>query len=143
MKRFVLAAALMMTASTLGYAQYRDDLLGMTRKEFKCLTDNVYHEARGESFRGQLLVAKTTINRSKKYGHDICKVVHAPGQFSWTASAPLGTYEKDAYTLAAKAAYLGSTITSDALYFHANYVKPSWAKTKTLVEVEGNHLFYK
>gem|GEM_PF-2173639 len=54
--------------------------------ELKCLTDNLYHEARGEPKQGRYGVIFATLERvlSKKFPHSICGVVHQPWQFSWT-----------------------------------------------------------
>ena len=48
-------------------------------KELKCLVEAVYHEARSESFTGQLAVANVIIERANlsKFPNTICKVVHA------------------------------------------------------------------
>jgi N-acetylmuramoyl-L-alanine amidase len=120
------------------------NLRWMTKPEVKCLTDNVYYEARGESIRGMLLVAKTTINRAKNpnYPHDICKVVYQDKQFSWTATKqpkpdPL------LYKKAEQIALQAQTFKSSALYFHNQTVQPAWAKYKVIVAQEGHHTFYR
>ncbi len=53
--------------------------------ELKCLTDNVYHEARGEPPEGRYAVMFATLERvlDKRYPKTICGVVHQPWQFSW------------------------------------------------------------
>ena len=38
---------------------------------------------------------------------------------------------------------LGVDITDGALYYHANYVKPYWAKTMHVVARIGDHIFYR
>lgn len=55
-------------------------------EELKCLTDNVYHEARGEAKEGRYAVIFSTLSRvlDKNYPKTICGVVHQPWQFSWT-----------------------------------------------------------
>jgi spore germination cell wall hydrolase CwlJ-like protein len=54
--------------------------------DLKCLTDNVYHEARGEPEQGRYAVIFSTLSRvlDSKYPDTICGVVHQPWQFSWT-----------------------------------------------------------
>jgi spore germination cell wall hydrolase CwlJ-like protein len=56
------------------------------QESIKCLTDTIYHEARGESLAGQKAVAMTVINRVKhpEFPDSICSVVYQPKQFSWT-----------------------------------------------------------
>lgn len=108
-----------------------------TAKEAKCLTDNVYHEARGEPFLGQVLVAKVTINR----GNDICKVVYAKKQFSWTAYKRPKIHEPQAYYKAHTAIHEALETNAKFNYFHAIYVYPRWAHKHEGFQV-GNHIFY-
>jgi spore germination cell wall hydrolase CwlJ-like protein len=50
-----------------------------------CLAEAVYVEARGESTKGQALVADVIINRTKAKGFPstYCGVIAQPGQFPW------------------------------------------------------------
>jgi spore germination cell wall hydrolase CwlJ-like protein len=105
--------------------------------------DNVYYEARGETFTGQQMVAKVVLNRTKHpdYPDTICGVVYQPFQFSWTANKqpkpnPI-TYAK-----AKEAAYLAHQHPTTAIFFHNHKIKPHWSKTRTVVAKEGNHVFY-
>ena len=117
--------------------------------EVECLAKNIYHEARGESFYGQVAVALVTVNRvaSGQFQNSICKVVYAEGQFSWTQNESKRVKESKAWSSAMKiaTAVLNKTIEQPeftALYFHTVHVRPKWAKTKTLVARIDNHLFY-
>lgn len=58
----------------------------LSKKEFYCLSRNIYQEAKFEPYIGKMAVAHVTYNRLKqgKWGGDICNVVYAPKQFSWT-----------------------------------------------------------
>lgn len=110
--------------------------------QLKCLVDNVYYEARGEPIKGQILVARVTLNRARDFHDgDICKAVYAPYQFSWTKG-----YKKkpnpEVYERAAKAAYMSLWYDKPVYYFHARHIKPAWAKQKTIVTKIGNHVFY-
>ena len=60
-----------------------------TKAEFNCLAKNIYHEAGVESTPGKFAVAQVTLNRLKegRWGKDLCKVVYAKSQFSWTLYA--------------------------------------------------------
>lgn len=52
-----------------------------------CMALNVYHEIRGGNSRDQWAVAFVTMNRTKRaafHANNVCSVVWAPGQFSWT-----------------------------------------------------------
>jgi len=109
----------------------------------KCLTDNVYYEARGEPVKGQMLVARVTLNRAKLYYNgDICKAVYSKGQFSWT-DKPRNKPNREVYATVAKAAYASLWYYKPAYYFHATYIpKPAWTKKKIVIAKIGNHIFY-
>lgn len=110
----------------------------------RCLAEAVYREARGESYRGQLAVAQTVINRTRVaiFPNSICKVVFQPGQFSWTKGWKNDwRANRDSYQVA-RVALMGTHSMRDfnALYFHNTSVKPGWNKKK--VARIGNHIFY-
>lgn len=115
----------------------------LTKEELKCLTDNVYYEARGESFEGQMAVARVTINRTlhPDYPDSICGVVYQPFQFSWTMKKqkpPLA----DNYAIAKWAALQGQNYKLDAIFYHNTKVKPKWSKVKLKIAKIGDHVFY-
>ena len=124
-------------------------LAGFTKKSLKCLSDNIYHEARGEGTKGMRLVADVTLNRvlSSKYPNSICSVVYQKSQFSWTRrkeqssiSEP-SAYQK-AKRIAREALYRKKDTSKGATYFYAHRVaKPSWAYHKTKTVVHGGHTF--
>ena len=142
LKKLILVSSLLMTPATLSFTLLPVSVL--TSKELKCLTDNVYHEARGETFKGMILVARTTLNRAKhpKFPRKVCDVVYQPYQFSWTLNKQKIT-DRESWNRAANAVFAALTHQSPALYFHATYVQPTWAKHKQRLEKEGNHIFYK
>jgi len=118
-------------------------------KEAECLALNLYHEARGESNRGQVAVALVTLNRVKAKGFPktICGVVYQPHQFSWTAHRPRVTDWKSYYKILAltKNILRGKVtkdITGGSLYYHADHVKPYWSTHFNKVAHIGNHIFY-
>jgi hypothetical protein len=108
-----------------------------------CLASNIYFEARGEPIDGQILVAEVTMNR----GSDICAIVFADSQFSWTNDKDLTINDSgafyDAYTLASDIIDNGCIMCSDATYYHAKSVTPYWAKHMTKLGSYGNHVFYR
>jgi N-acetylmuramoyl-L-alanine amidase len=108
-------------------------------KQLKCLVDNVYYEARGEPFQGQVLVAKTTLNRAK--GRTICEAVYEPFQFSWTRK-PYAITDYSAWVKAANAANKAYYIKSPVHYFHSTKVNPKWSNNKLPLAKVGNHIFY-
>lgn len=118
-------------------------------RELICLAKNIYFESRGEPFHGKIAVAQVTLNRvnhKTEFHSTICGVVYANKQFSWTANK-LSIRDSQAWAESLKIAQAvlhGSLRLSnfDALYFHTKQVKPYWRKTKTVVRVIGNHIFY-
>lgn len=116
----------------------------------ECLAKNIYYEARGEPFQGQLAVAKVTINRTlhpTQFGRSICSTVYAKKQFSWTIKRqkpPKGP-EWESSKIIAEAAMMGHLRLDDfnATYYHADYVKPKWAAKLSHIGSIGSHLFYK
>jgi spore germination cell wall hydrolase CwlJ-like protein len=114
--------------------------------ETVCLAKNIYHEARGESLRGKIAVAKVTLNRvaSGKFKSTICGVVYQRGQFSWTNSKYKPVLDKQAWTDSlhiAKLVMLNPELsTTPAMYYHNLKVKPRWRLERT--DKIGNHIFY-
>ncbi|ORM74436.1 cell wall hydrolase [Pantoea wallisii] len=116
-----------------------------------CLAMNIYHEARGEPVKGQIAVGTVTMNRANWDVKEICPVVYAPKQFSWTSlqKHPYRYPPREdrswqrAKTLAQR--IVGGElkdVTKGATYFHAHSVKPAWRHTFERTVVIGNHVFY-
>ena len=120
-----------------------------TKSEILCLAKNIYYEARGEPMRGKIAVAQVTLNRvthRTEFQSNICGVVYAKNQFSWTnekLKAPSGAAWHEAQALA-KEVLVGTVYLPEfkAIYFHNLTVKPQWRKTRELVARIGNHIFY-
>lgn len=130
------------------------------QRDIKCLALNIYHEARGETTKGQMAVAKVTLNRvaSKRYPSTVCDVVYEKrwdkirkryiGAFSWTEfDEPPKVKSKEWYRAwnVAEAVYndKDKIDLSGALFYHAKHIKPSWARKKKPVKRIGSHVFYK
>ena len=130
-------------------------------KQVDCLAKNIYYESGNEKYEGKLAVAQVTMNRvnSGKFPSDICSVVYQKTtdqqlktvcQFSWTCMVKEMVI-KDKYmweesvNIAKRALtepYVHDIIAqSNALFFHAVYVKPNWSNTKVIKQI-GNHIFY-
>jgi spore germination cell wall hydrolase CwlJ-like protein len=125
--------------------------------EENCLARAVYFEARSESELGQVAVAKVILNRVKdpEYPKTICGVVYQGSgrrnscQFSFACDGlPDDVKSATAWANAKRVAKM--TIAGDAKVaalttatnYHADYVKPKWAKSmKRLVKI-GRHIFY-
>lgn len=125
--------------------------------QWRCLTEAIYFEARGEPMKGQIAVAEVILNRvdASNYPSDICGVVnqgtgrlHAC-QFSYTCDGiPERVTEPDAWQLAGKIARrlidgAPRQLTQDATHYHADYVDPYWAQVYTQTTQVGRHLFYR
>src|SRR5205085_1277682 len=125
-----------------------------------CLARNVYFEARGEPLAGQFAVAEVTMNRkaSRLFPRTVCDVVYQQswdplrkrlvGAFSWTEFKKLPEPSGDEWQRAqqvAQAVYYNryTPQLQGALYFHASYIRPDWAKEKRRVTRIGRHVFYK
>lgn len=150
----ILIAAAFAFALRAMYA-HRDD-----RRNLLCLARNVYFEARGEPPAGQYAVAEVTMNRkaSGRYPDTVCGVVYQKnwdplrkryvGAFSWTEfdtlPAPAGEQWLQAWEVA-EAVYYGHEppVLDGAMYFHAVYIKPDWAKRKKPLARIGGHIFYR
>ena len=128
--------------------------------ELHCLAENVYYESRGEPLDGQYAVAEVTMNRvaSSLFPKSICEVVHEKrwdvrrkrdvGAFSWTEleslRKPHGAEWEQALEVAADV-FDGThePTVPNALYYHAKYIKPRWAKPNRRVATIGSHVFYR
>lgn len=114
------------------------------QQNVRCLSEAVYREARGETYRGKLAVAQTVINRTRVaiFPGNICKVVFQRGQFSWTKGWR-GDWSADRESIqVARVALMGTHSMRDfkALYFHNTTVNPGWNRKK--IAQIGNHIFY-
>lgn len=121
-------------------------------QQTNCLATAVYFEARGESLEGQLAVAHVVMNRaaSGRYPSDWCSVVKQPAQFSFVRHGefPQANTNCDAWRKAEAVAQLAAanivpSISPDVLWYHANYVAPSWRRNLQEVQQIGAHIFYR
>ena len=137
----------------------------MIAEAIVCLALNVYHEAKNQSLSGQIAVAEVVMNRvaDSRYPNNVCDVVKQgltykwnPGfpirnkcQFSWYCDGKSDVAkEKDAWEEAlsvAKGVYHGylDAYLEGATHYHAYYVNPSWAETKTYITRIDDHIFYR
>ena len=116
-----------------------------------CLAMNVYHEARSENMMGKYAVAHVVMNRVEhdKFPDDVCSVVKQRFQFSWywdgKSDHPHDRMAWAEARLIAQDVLKGEVpdITEGALFYHATYVSPRWAKAFTETVVYGQHIFYR
>jgi spore germination cell wall hydrolase CwlJ-like protein len=127
-------------------------------REKRCLAEAIYFEARSEPEDGQAAVAQVVLNRvaSGLYPSTICGVVYQNRnryhacQFSFACEGKsLRVNEQESWqsaTRIAEAVMDGKTYLADvggATHYHANYVRPRWAKQLEKMDVIGHHIFYK
>ncbi len=155
----VFFSGLVLILLILGLFIYRTIINQQEAQEIHCLALNVYHEARGEPEKGKYAVASVTLNRvaSKHYPNTVCGVVFQKrwdylrkryvSAFSWTElDARLSTDSK-AWQKAADIAedayrHPDTQNLKNALFYHAQHIRPSWARKKMSVAKIGRHIFY-
>lgn len=121
-------------------------------EQANCIAVAIYHEARGESVEGQLAVARVIMNRaaSGKYPPSWCATVKQPWQFSFVRNYqfPYTDQDCDAWRKAVAITRLAvndviPSLSNDVLWYHADYVAPSWGRRLTRVNKIGTHIFYR
>jgi len=136
-----------------------------------CLAKNMYYEARNQGTAGALAVTAVVLNRvnDSRYPNTICEVVEqGPTRVSWKNSKMFYPIKNQCqfswycdgksdnprnikewnYMLGLSTGILNNTIpfldiTDGATHYHADYVMPSWAKTKTKTVEIQDHIFYR
>ena len=134
----------------------------LSKEEQLCLTQAIYHEARGESEAGQWAVANVIINRamSKKFPTSLCGVVFQNAEkgrykcqftFACDGRSDIGT-ERTAWNRSVKLAEVAfhefqvgdrpGVIPDSALFYHTTSVSPGWGNKFHRVATIGSHIFY-
>jgi len=131
-----------------------------------CMAFNIYHEANNQSMLGQIAVGQVVMNRveDSRFPDTVCEVVKQAVtykgtnkpvihkcQFSWYCDGKKDepNYNSKSWSKALNYAVivLGGDITLDvtngATHYHATYVRPAWAKTKTRTTRIDRHIFYR
>ena len=136
-----------------------------------CLALNTYHEAKNQSMIGQVATAQVVMNRVEddRFPNTICEVVKQgptrPSwedpekeypikhrcQFSWYCDGKSDAPRKDSkewfkakeYARRVLSGRIVLDVTEGATHYHATYVKPSWARTKTRTTRIESHIFYR
>ena len=131
-----------------------------------CMVFNIYHVANNQSMLGQIAVGQVVMNRveDSRFPDTVCEVVKQAVtykgtdkpvlhkcQFSWYCDGKKDepNYDSKSWSNALKYAVvvLGGDITLDftdgATHYHATYVRPAWAKTKTRTTRIDRHIFYR
>ncbi len=120
--------------------------------DMRCLAQAVYFESRGEPLDGQLAGARVVINRteSSQFPNNYCSVVTQRAQFSFVqgGTIPNPNTSSPAWQRAKAIARIAhqemwASEADDALFFHAHYVSPRWARTKIARARIDSHIFYR
>ena len=116
-----------------------------------CLANAIYFEARGEPIEGQLAVAEVVLNRTQsgRYPATICDVVTQPWQFSFVRDRIIPNADRSSESwrravAVARIAEAGASrlLPRDVLWYHADYVSPSWGRRLARNTKIGLHIFY-
>jgi spore germination cell wall hydrolase CwlJ-like protein len=129
----------------------------VTAADIKCMTDAIYFESRGESYRGQVAVGQVVMNRLAHpiYPKTICQVVYQNQhmrnacQFSFACDGiPETVNDQKSWKQAGEIALgvingsLYLTEVGKATHYHATYVYPDWAPRLKRTAKIGHHIFY-
>jgi len=126
-------------------------------KEWACLTEALYFEARGETVKGQFAVGEVILNRvsSPSFPDTICGVINQGTgrkfacQFTYTCDGRAEVIrEPKAYEMVGKVAKMvmdgmPRTLTGGATFYHTKAVRPRWARVFERTASIGFHHFYK
>ena len=169
-EQLIAASALIAGAAVAQPLENNEEVIPQV-KSVECLALNMYHEARGQGTAGELAVTAVVLNRvnDSRFPNTICEVVQQgptrPSwrdpkisfpikhkcQFSWYCDGKSDNpYDKKTYNkmyeladavLSNEIPFLD--ITDGATHYHADYVNPAWAKTKTKTVEIQDHIFYR
>lgn len=126
-------------------------------EQWRCLTEALYFEARGETVKGQFAVAEVIMNRVKsaRFPGSLCSVINQGTgrkyqcQFTYTCDGYAEVIsEPRAYTQVSKVARAvldgrAPLLTDGATYYHTTAVSPRWSRIFTRTAKIGVHLFYR
>tara|TARA_Y100000356_G_scaffold20510_1_gene14575 strand:+ start:81 stop:509 length:429 start_codon:yes stop_codon:yes gene_type:complete len=131
-----------------------------------CMALNMYHEAKNQSMLGQLAVGQVVMNRveDKRFPDNVCDVVTEAVtykgtdkpvlhkcQFSWYCDGQKDEPDFDSkewwdakeYASIVLSGTIMLDVTEGATHYHATYVRPAWARTKTKTTRIDRHIFYR
>jgi spore germination cell wall hydrolase CwlJ-like protein len=125
--------------------------------QWRCLTEALYFESRGETVEGQYAVAEVILNRvdNANYPDTICQVVEQGSgrrfacQFTYTCDGiPEVVVDPLAWRRAGQIARImmdgaPRTLTRGATHYHADWVNPNWARVYPRTARYGSHIFYR
>ena len=120
--------------------------------ELRCMAENIYFEAGGESLIGKMAVGQVVLNRVKSpnYPKTVCGVVHQKNgetcMFSWLCEGPKEVKNSRNWQQSQEVAYKllsreVDDLTEGSTNFHGTSVNPKWNLRPT-VKIDG-HQFYR
>ncbi|MEL6452516.1 MAG: cell wall hydrolase [Pseudomonadota bacterium] len=124
---------------------------------WRCLSEALYFEARGETVKGQFAVAEVIMNRVKsaRFPGNVCGVINQGTgrkyqcQFTYTCDGvPEAIHEPRAFERVAKVARAvldgrAPALTQGATHYHTTAVRPNWSRVYTKTAAIGVHIFYR
>lgn len=132
--------------------EQRSISINYSKQDFDCLVRNIYFEAGIEEDLGKYAVAQVTLNRLSigHWGDNICSVVYAPAQFSWTKVkkrhwiTPKDKNWERSVEIAKNVLIQGYRVKplEKSLFYHADYVNPNWRDDSKRIKQIGRHIFY-
>ena len=131
-----------------------------------CMALNMYHEAKNQSMLGQIAVGQVVMNRveDKRFPDNVCDVITEAVtykgtdkpvlhkcQFSWYCDGQKDEPDFDSkewwdakeYASIVLSGTIMLDVTEGATHYHATYVRPAWARTKTKTTRIDRHIFYR
>lgn len=126
-------------------------------KQWQCLAEALYFEARGETVKGQFAVAEVIMNRvkSSRFPETPCGVINQGTgrkyqcQFTYTCDGHKEVIsEPKAFERVAKVARvvmdgMSAGLTSGATHYHTTAVRPKWSRIYKKTARIGVHVFYR
>ena len=120
----------------------------------RTLAEVGYYEARSEDDMGAVAVMQVVMNRVDSGGefrkqNDIKTVVYRKHQFSYlldgSRDKPVNYKQLERMLVLAYDVMHGNVgdVTNGSLFYHANYITPTWSEHYKYVVTIGNHIFYK
>ena len=124
--------------------------------QWRCLTEALYFEARGEGVAGQFAVAEVILNRvdSRRFPASVCGVVGQGTGRKWQCQftyrcdgLPETIRDRGTWQRLGKIARLAMDgaprdLTSGAMFYHTRAVSPSWSRVFLRTTTIGSHHFY-
>lgn len=131
--------------------------VGTRSRDWQCLTEALYFEARGEEHHGRVAVAEVILNRvdSPQYPDSVCGVVqqgqHRKNacQFSYNCDGKANrignrkVFNQLGRVAARMLAGAKRELTEGALFYHNTSVRPRWARKMVRTTRIGSHIFYR